>query len=119
MSLAVRFSTVPGLGVFGFSGTLTSPPPTLPPRRLNLGGYCVKATCELHEKDGKAVGRVIGYDTRDNIQQRVSEACEFRRSGVRGQKCGEVQLTLLPYRRDLQCQGEMYFELDGMYIKRL
>lgn len=101
-----------------FSGTATAPPPTKPPNKIALGGFCIKAVCDILDADDRLIGNIRGYDTRGDIADRVIQACEWRKNGTKGQRCGEVQLTMLPTRQDLQCTGEIFFEKDGT-VKKL
>ena len=100
-------------------GTATAPPPTKPPAPCSLGGYCIKASCDMRDVDGNKIGEVTGFDTRGSIAERVENVCPYKKSAIRGQTCSEAEVTMLPSRRDLQCDGQIYYELADGVRKRV
>ena len=92
-----------------------APPPTKPPGSCSLGGYCVKASCDMLDVNGNKIGKVDGFDTMGDIAERVQNVCNYKRSSVRGQTCSDVQVTLLASRPGMQCSGQIFYELvDGI-----
>lgn len=87
------------------------PPPTKPTSKCSTGGYCIKATCPMLDRKGDEIGAVVGYDTRGDIADKVTKACEVRKNN--DHTCGPVRLTMLPGDSDLICSGQLYLERKG------
>ena len=100
------------------SGTLPAPPKE-PPVSCGLGGYCIKATCDIWDETGDVIGTIEGYDKRDNIVDRVENKCKYTRNRRRGEKCSEPTLTLLPPRDGLECSGQIYHFQFVKGVKKL
>ena len=106
--------SIPAPAVFPFGSTYAAPPPSRPAAPGALGGYCLKAVCVLQQQEAEPrdVAKWTGFDTKGDIAERVERACHIRKKKT--QRCSEVQLTMLPSRRDLACTGQIVFEFcDG------
>lgn len=99
-------------------GTITAPPQK-PPNIFSsaLGLYCIKATCQLRSTKDEHIAKYTGYDTSVNIAKKVEEACNFRRSALKREKCTAAEVTFIQRSREQPCSGEVYFEMDNVFRK--
>lgn len=109
---------VPFKAGYAFGATLSPPskPPTVP--SLALGLYCIKATCELVDVKNKSLGKFSGFDTDINIAKKVEGACEFKKSGVKNERCTRSEVTFLQPSANNPCSGEIYF-YTGDQVKKV
>lgn len=114
----VTFSSRSGLGI--------TMPPSKPPVLPRFGSYCFKATVDvMDDTPGCPVhraGRMTGYDTDLLVGNAVETACRAHVKTLGGKKrysCGDARVVMLSNHANMQCNGEMFFELTGGAVKRL
>ena len=90
--------------------SLTNKPPPTPPPTIGYGGYCIKAECDKHDKDGK-VGTYVGLSNDYSVVDDTQAFCEARR-GRKGERCDkDVRVSFLPNYPQHKCIG-LFFVFD-------
>lgn len=117
MTLMATFTVVP---IYRLPFTVVEPP-TRPPvaSKLKMGLYCIKAQCKLLTKDGNKIADFVGYDSDLGITKSVEQACEWRRSGVKVEKCTKAELSFVDRAKHQPCQGEIYFVHEKGSVQKI